>query len=115
MEVVMMCNHGKTRLLWLSTAAGIFYLICMSHYIAGSGGRIWPGVSVSLIVPHILCTVSAVVFTVAGILSRQNRALLYGAILYGAAAACFPPFHMFLIAPTALMAAWYLKRLPKAA
>lgn len=111
----MMCEKEKSRLPWLSATIGGTYLLWIAYYIAGSGGIVWPGISVFVIVPHLLCTVLAVACTVVGILNQQSRASLYGIISYGMAAVLFPPFHVFLILPAVFMAVWHFKRTPELA
>lgn len=95
--------------LWLSVGTGGAYVLRLFLRIGFGGGVLWSGIPAWMVLPHAAAALLAVVFCAAGAVGRRTAPLRYGAIFYAVSAALFPPFHVFLLLPAGLMAAWYLR------
>lgn len=97
----------KTKLnkcLLIALVIGVIYLVyAFVHFggaITGSANdaeAVGAGIATALVMPHLVCTLIAVVFNALGLfLKRQGFALVAG-ILYAVAMALFPLYFFFVI------------------
>ena len=93
-----------SKLLLVSFIIGAAYLIYSAVYwsqAAGGGAnaaeQIGAGLAAALVMPHLICTVIAVIFNGLGLFLRKRGFALTGAILYSVALLLFPAYFMFVI------------------
>ena len=110
------------KLLLISFVLGILYTLYISFYIlntAGSGAdsaeNVGIGLGITLIMPHVICTVLATIFNGLGVFLNKRGFALTGAILYTIACALMPLYFMFVIIQTILSYIGYsqLKKLER--
>lgn len=98
-----MQKEKLSKLLLISFIIGVLYLIYSASYWSGVGGgldsaeQIGAGVATVLVMPHLICTVLAVIFNGLGLFMRKRGFALTGAILYTVALVLFPMYFMFVI------------------
>lgn len=92
------------KLLLISFILGAVYLIYSAVYWTGAAGsgdnaaeQIGAGIATALVMPHLICTVIAVIFNALGVFMNKRGFALTGAILYTVALVLFPVYFMFVI------------------
>lgn len=87
----------------ISLILGAAYLIYSIFYWSGTAGsgdnigqQIGSGIAAALVMPHLICTVVAVVFNALGLFLNKRGFALTGAILYTVAIVLFPMYFMFV-------------------
>lgn len=111
----------KSVLLLIAGILGVLYAIYLVVYFTGanagagdSAEMVGVGIATALVMPHMLCTVVAVVFNViAWVLSKRAFALVAG-ILYAVAAVLFIAYAPFVLVQMVLCFVGFAK-LPKVA
>lgn len=108
------------KFLLISLILGAAYLIYSVVYWSGTAGsgdnigeQIGTGIATALVMPHLICTVVAVVFNALGLFLNKRGFALTGAILYTVAIVLFPMYFMFVIIQMILSYVGFAK-LPKA-
>lgn len=93
-----------SKLLLVSLIIGIAYLLYSISYWTGAAGsgadaaeQIGSGIATALVMPHLICTVLAVIFNALGLFMKKRGFALTGAILYTVALILFPMYFMFVI------------------
>lgn len=91
-------------LLLISFALGLLYSLYIIYYcfsMSGSGANdaenIGIGIGITLIMPHLICTVLATLFNGLGVFLNKRGFALTGAILYTIACVLMPIYFMFTI------------------
>lgn len=97
-------NSGFNILLLISFIIGCLYLLYSLVYwsgavgsVSGVGEQIGAGIATVLVMPHLICTVLAVIFNALGLFMNKRGFALTGAILYSVALVLFPMYFMFVI------------------
>lgn len=98
-----MAGRKKSVLLLISLLIGAAYLIYSAVYWsganAGASGTEAAGAAIAsvLVMPHLICTLVAVVFNALGYFLNKTAFALVAGILYAVAAVLFPAYFMFVI------------------
>lgn len=92
----------KNKLLLISGALGLAYVVYLIVYIMGistvnSSEALGKGIAVTIIMPHLVCVVLAVIFNFLGFINSHRGFTLTGAIVYAVSIALFIPYFMFVI------------------
>lgn len=110
---------GISILLLISFILGALYLLYSLLYWSGATNsasgtweQIGAGVATVLVMPHLICTVIAVIFNALGLFLNKRGFALTGAILYSVAMVLFPAYFMFVIVEMILSYIGFAK-LPK--
>ena len=96
-------KSGLNILLLISFIIGCAYLLYSLVYWASATGsvsgweQIGAGIATALVMPHLICTVLAVIFNALGLFMNKRGFALTGAILYSVALFLFPLYFMFVI------------------
>ena len=100
-------KDDKTKInkfLLISLILGAAYLVYSVVYWSGAAGsgsnigeQIGSGIATALVMPHLVCTVVAVIFNALGLFLEKRGFALTGAILYTVAIVLFPIYFMFVI------------------
>lgn len=93
----------KSKALLVSLILGLLYAIYLIVYffdgVAGSqsaGEAIGSGIATMLVMPHMICTVLAVIFNAVGYFQNKKGFALTGGILYSVAAVVFVLYAPFV-------------------
>ncbi len=91
--------------LLISFIIGLVYTIYIVVYFtntnasATSGGQaLGYGLATAIVMPHMVCTIIAVIFNGLGVFLRKPAFALVGAILYAVAMVLFPMYFFFVLA-----------------
>lgn len=77
---------------------GVYSLVYWGGAMGGEGGEAIGGaIALTLVMPHLVCTLIAIVFNGLGLFLRKQWFALVGAILYTVAMIVFPMYFMFII------------------
>lgn len=94
----------KSKCLLVSWILGIAYAIYLISYFASQNASqteataaIGVGIATALVMPHMVCTVLAVIFNILGWAMNKRGFALTGAILYAVAMVVFPAYFFFVI------------------
>ena len=94
----------KSVLLLISLILGVAYMAYLVSYFVGAGAdastsaeAVGAGIATALVMPHMICTLVAVVFNLLGWLLNKRAFALVGAILYAVAMVLFPLYFMFVV------------------
>ena len=106
----------KNILLLIALVLGVAYGLYSLAYWGGATGdagssseAAGAAIATVLVMPHLVCTLIAVIFNALGFaLSKPGFALVAG-ILYAVAMVLFPPYFMFVIIQTILCFVGYAK------
>ncbi len=104
-----------SKLLLISFIIGVLYLVYSASYWSGTGAgldsaeQVGAGIATVLVMPHLICTVIAVIFNGLGLFMRKRGFALAGAILYTVAMVLFPIYFMFVIIEMILSYIGYAK------
>ncbi len=97
-------SGGLNVCLLISFILGVLYLLyTVVHWLITSGSasngfeQLGVGIGMALVMPHIVCTVIAVIFNALGLFLNKRGFSLTGAILYTVAMVLFPLYFMFVI------------------
>lgn len=94
----------KSKCLLISWILGVLYVLYLIGYIVNTNASmtetaeaIGAGIATVIIMPHLICTVLAVIFNVLGWAMNKRGFALTGAILYTVALVLMPLYFMFVI------------------
>lgn len=94
----------KSKCLLISWILGVLYVLYLIGYIVNTNASmtetaeaIGVGIATVIIMPHLICTVLAVIFNVLGWAMNKRGFALTGAILYTVALVLMPLYFMFVI------------------
>lgn len=94
----------KSKLLLVSWVLGALYSIYIVVYFFGNtasqsdaASAIGAGLATVLVMPHMICTVLATIFTILGWALCKRGFALTGAILYAVSIALFPLYFFFVV------------------
>lgn len=94
----------KSKCLLISWVLGVLYVLYLIGYIVNTNASmtetaeaIGAGIATVIIMPHLICTVLAVIFNVLGWAMNKRGFALTGAILYTVALVLMPLYFMFVI------------------
>ena len=110
-----MKKEKLSKSLLISFIIGVLYLIYSVSYWSGAGAglnsaeQVGAGIATALVMPHLVCTVLAVIFNCLGLFMRKRGFALTGAILYTVALVLFPMYFMFVIIEMILSYVGYAK------
>lgn len=97
-------KQKSSKTLLISFIIGVLYLIYSAFYWSGAAStpadtakQIGAGIATIIVMPHLVCTVLAVIFNGLGLFMRKRGFALTGAILYTVALVLFPVYFMFVI------------------
>ncbi|MEG0249719.1 MAG: hypothetical protein RR561_04180 [Peptostreptococcus sp.] len=105
----MVEKSKKSKLALIAMILGIGYLVYIISYFAGgiaetaeTAETIGKGIAVMLVLPHLICTMIAVLFNIMGYLMNKRGFVLTAGILYAVAMVLFLVYFMFVIIPMIL-------------
>lgn len=94
----------KSKCLLISWILGVLYVLYLIGYIVNTNvsmtetaEAIGAGIATVIIMPHLICTVLAVIFNILGWAMNKRGFALTGAILYTVALVLMPLYFMFVI------------------
>lgn len=94
----------KSKCLLISWILGVVYALYLIGYIVNTNASmtetaeaIGAGIATVIIMPHLICTVLAVIFNILGWAMNKRGFALTGAILYTVALVLMPLYFMFVI------------------
>ena len=94
----------KSKCLLISWILGVLYVLYLIGYIVNTNASltetaeaIGAGIATVIIMPHLICTVLAVIFNILGWAMNKRGFALTGAILYTVALVLMPLYFMFVI------------------
>lgn len=98
-------KSGKLNIpLLISFILGALYMLYSLVYWAGAMGsmsneweQLGAGIATALVMPHLICTLIAVIFNALGLFLNKRGFALTGAILYSVAMVLFLAYFMFVI------------------
>lgn len=106
----------KSVLLLIAAILGLAYAIYIVVYFAGVSGNaqstgeaIGAGIATALVMPHMICTIVAVVFNILGWAMNKAGFALVAGILYAVAAVLFFAYAMFVVVQMILCFVGYAK------
>lgn len=93
---------NKSKLLIVSLVLGALYLVYSMAYwsgaVSGSGSEALGGaIAATLVMPHLVCTLVAVVFNALGLFMNKGAFALVAGILYAVAMVLFPMYFFFVV------------------
>ncbi len=90
--------------LLISFIIGVVYAIYIVSYFTGIGSTaqtsaetVGYGLATAIVMPHMACTIIAVIFNGLGLFLRKPAFALVGAILYAVAMVLFPMYFFFVL------------------
>ena len=102
-------RNKKSKLLLVSWVLGLLYAVYLVVYFgggitgAGSDGELLgAAIATTIVGPHMVCVIVAVIFNLIGWAKIARWASLTGAILYAVSMALFPMYFMFVLIQTIL-------------
>lgn len=87
---------------------GLVYTACVTASLWTAGATLWAGIGTAVVIPHAVCAGAATLWGVLGAVTGRRWLILGSAGGWCAAAALFPPLHVFVLAPLLLTAGWLL-------
>ena len=82
----------------IGTMYGIYSLVYWGGAISGEGNEGLSGtLALTMVMPHLVCTLVAIVFNGLGLFLKKQWFAVVGAILYTVAMILFPMYFMFVI------------------
>ena len=106
----------KSTVLLIAAIIGLIYAVYIITYFAGAGNdaqntseAIGVGIAAALVMPHMICTIVAVVFNILGWSMNKAGFALVAGILYAVAAVLFFAYAIFVVIEMILCFVGYAK------